>query len=211
MKLAIHTDTLKALLLFAAKADIRFYLNGLLIETGPLGTRAVATDGCTMAAASLPMLGAEAATLIVPRDALEAAIKAVGKGPVVSLEFAAGERNPDHPRAVTIEAGQASIKATELDGVFPQWRRVIPAKCSGELAQFDPEYLQAVRKAQLLIQGKRAKHLGIAHNGQAAALARIGADFLAVVMPLRDLQPEGEAPSWVSEPLTASAEETATA
>lgn len=211
MKLAIHTDTLKALLLFAAKQDVRFYLNGLLIETGPLGTRAVATNGHTMAAANLPMLGAEAASLIVPRESLEAALKAVGKGSVISLEFAPGERNSEAVRTVTIEAGQATLKAVEIDGVFPTWRRVVPATTSGELAQFDPEYLLAVRKAQQLLQGKNARHLGIAHNGNGPGVAHIGADFLAVVMPLRDLAPDGAAPSWVSAPLTAPAEETATA
>ena len=51
MQFSIPVDTIKALLLAAAKGDIRYYLNAVCLDVAPDGTAvAVATDGHIMLA-----------------------------------------------------------------------------------------------------------------------------------------------------------------
>jgi len=45
MKIHISRNKLKAAAYFSARDDIRYYLNGILIESTPMQTRIVATDG----------------------------------------------------------------------------------------------------------------------------------------------------------------------
>ena len=49
MKITIDRNALKAVSRFAAIKDIRYYLQGVLIESTPLQTRLAATDGHTLA------------------------------------------------------------------------------------------------------------------------------------------------------------------
>ena len=49
MKITIDRNALKAVSRFAAVKDIRYYLQGVLIESNPLQTRLCATDGHTLA------------------------------------------------------------------------------------------------------------------------------------------------------------------
>jgi hypothetical protein len=49
----IDFKVLKALMLFAGKSDIRYYLNGLHIEQSATGTVAVATNGHVIAIARI--------------------------------------------------------------------------------------------------------------------------------------------------------------
>lgn len=194
MKLAIPVDTLKALMLFTAKDDIRFYLNGIHIETGPNRTLAVATNGHVMALANLDMVGSKPATILVPRDGLERALKAVTKTTVcLDIEFDPGD---DPGRTISIEVNDTVIRCVSIDDRYPDFRRVFPHKVSGESAQYNPDYLALLTKANKLLGHKDASYPGIAMNGNSCGLSVIREDFVAVVMPLR-VEPAVETPAWV--------------
>ena len=81
-----------------AQQDVRYYLNGLLLETEKKRLRAVATDGHRLALSEVDLLGAASRDeqLIVPRKGvLELSRLLDGDG-----EVAAGARRQSHSRPV---------------------------------------------------------------------------------------------------------------
>jgi DNA polymerase III subunit beta len=103
-----------------AQQDVRYYLNGLLLELSEGRIRAVATDGHRLALADLSVeLTAERAQLLVPRKAVLELLRILA----------------DEDRQVRVEAGSAfarfsaghTVFSTKLiDGRFPDYERVIP-------------------------------------------------------------------------------------
>ena len=105
-----------------AQQDVRYYLNGLLLETEGSTLRAVATDGHRLALSEVDL--AEPATrdeqLIVPRKGvLELNRLLDGEGEVEVLLGA------NHVR-VQLEGIRLTSKL--IDGRFPEYSRVVPAK-----------------------------------------------------------------------------------
>jgi len=179
-KITIDRKALKAVSLFAAKKDIRYYLCGVLVESTPLETRLIGCDGHTLGVHRSEAKGDNVGVFsgIIPLDAVTAILK--WKSPV---------RNDDIPVTLTAQdngeiradyCGQSIIFKC-VDGKFPDYRRVIPSQLNGEKAFFNPDYLIRLRDA--------AKALNVAfafgYNGDSAALATIGESMIAVVMPLR--------------------------
>jgi DNA polymerase-3 subunit beta len=97
-------------------------------------------------------------------------------------------------------AGGATTVGRTIAGRYPDYRRVIPGKASGVLAQFDPRYLATLAKAHSALHGsKAAPYVGIGHNGLSGALLTLGDEnFVGVLMPLRtDSYPLAQtAPTW---------------
>ena len=173
----IVKKTLDAVALFAARKDTRYYLNGVLFEMTPGCCRVVATDGHTLAVATVyDDTIAENKSVIVPIDV----IARLPKAKTVDFDFSAD--------VVSIRADGVELKTPPIDGRFPQWRRIIPATVSGIAAQFAPDYVARVGKAAKLLGCKLQPH--IHHNGGVAPLACpvtfFGRpDFTAILMPLK--------------------------
>lgn len=70
----VYRNKLKAAARFMAVQDIRFYLNGLLIESNPMQSRIVATDGHTLFASRDDAKGDNAGAFvgIMPADTVKA-------------------------------------------------------------------------------------------------------------------------------------------
>ena len=111
-----------------AQQDVRYYLNGMLLETGGKHLRAVATDGhrLSLCQAEVDGSGLSNQQIIVPR-----------KGVIELQRLLSGEG------AVTIELGSnhvrvqlAGIRFTSklIDGRFPEYERVIPKDSDNELS-----------------------------------------------------------------------------
>jgi hypothetical protein len=98
---------------------------------------------------------------------------------------------------VTLYGGGATMTAPLLDDRYPEWRRVVPLTCSGEVAQFDAEYIAAFGKAHKLMGGKYSP--AIAHNGNDAARILLAGDAVGVLMPFRetDATPKFSNPDWL--------------
>lgn len=188
----------KATLPFIPKNDIRHYLCGLHVTVG----RIEATNGhCAIYMRS----GYGGPSIIIPRNICEQAAKA---------KFPRGYNRPDFTLAVQPDGKNATLQGPDnawsfvpVEGVFPDTARVIPAKCSGEPAVFNPEYLTAIWSASALLGGN--KFPSMRYNGEAPAVIPFTDEAFAIVMPLRgniaDQKQIDGALGWIRKPATATA------
>ena len=108
-----------------AHQDVRYYLNGLLIELSGNRVRAVATDGHRLALSDVLIDSGIKETLqvIVPRKGITEAMRLLGdqgQDGEVQLEI-----SQSHLR---IRAGNYQLTTKLIDGKFPDYMRVLPAK-----------------------------------------------------------------------------------
>ncbi|NIR28514.1 MAG: DNA polymerase III subunit beta, partial [Gammaproteobacteria bacterium] len=143
-----------------AHQDVRYYLNGLLLELSPERLRTVATDGHRLALAELEMAtGVEGETrqFIVPRKGIAELLRLLGGGEE-TVEVAIGEN--------AIQANLDDVRLTSklIDGRFPDYTRVIPsaAQCDKHVG-VDRELLrQSLARASILSNEKyRAVRLSL--------------------------------------------------
>ena len=107
-----------------AQQDVRYYLNGLLLETDGKTLRAVATDGHRLALCETE-LSAKAKTsqqVIVPRKGVLELQRILGSDG--NIELAVGT---NHVRA---QIGDIRFTSKLIDGRFPEYGRVIPVNPS---------------------------------------------------------------------------------
>jgi DNA polymerase-3 subunit beta len=189
--LMIMPGHLAAIAMFAAKKDIRSYLIGVCIDTGPAGSFLVATCGHTVAIHQIDTVSRPAGQLIMPLVPLASMIKAnrrIGIKLTLPAGFS-GRYDSKVKRQVTLESlkGEISI-VSELDGIFPDWRRV----CKHDDASyphhvfFDTRYLSLVSDAANVIS-QRKFPVQVRPGGTGCGFAHL--DFegktVAYIMPLR--------------------------
>ncbi|EAT10676.1 DNA polymerase III subunit beta [Bermanella marisrubri] len=104
-----------------AQQDVRYYLNGMLIEVKPDELRAVATDGHRLATCGVPVELdiADRMQVIVPRKAVLELAKLL-MDPESSVELSLSN---NHVRA---KVGDYTFTSKLVDGKFPDYERVIP-------------------------------------------------------------------------------------
>jgi DNA polymerase-3 subunit beta len=130
-----------------AQQDVRYYLNGLLLETQESVLRAVATDGhrlalCEMA---LPSPG-KAGQVIVPRKGVLELQRILGTEGNVELAI-----GTNHVRA---QIGDIRFTSKLIDGRFPEYGRVIPSS-PGKRVLADRELLrQSLQRTAILSNEK---------------------------------------------------------
>jgi DNA polymerase-3 subunit beta len=106
-----------------AQQDVRYYLNGLLLECRAQRIRAVATDGHRLALAELEQDGLQGkeSQLILPRKTvLELQRLLTSDEGQVTLRFAPGQ--------LQVEADALRLTSKLIDGRFPDYERVIPER-----------------------------------------------------------------------------------
>lgn len=149
----ISEDVLKGLLertQFAmAQQDVRYYLNGLLLEVRSGRVRAVATDGHRLAVSEVvddEMLGKDV-QVIVPRKAVLELGRLLEKGGAkVAVEV-----SPSH---VKVTLGETTFISKLIDGRFPDYERVMP-RGDAEVLVADREILrQALIRTAILSNEK---------------------------------------------------------
>ena len=192
MQFTIKTNELKALLLCAAKNDIRYYLNGVHFESTPHGIIAASTDGHRLLCINLPNEQAEGIKALIPRALIEAAIKT--KAPTIDVMIEGAN--------VTLSSMGQNVSGSITDGVFPDYRRVIPEKVSGiQGNEFNNEYLVDFDKIGKLVDGGKASVL---QNdvGMSALVHFDNQNVIGVIMPLRHEAPKGTVlrPAWIELP-----------
>jgi DNA polymerase-3 subunit beta len=192
MKIEVDPACLKATALFAAAKDSRYYLNGVQIESGHSETRLVATDGGAVAVCRIPQGHGEGRVVsgIIPIEAIKT-LKTGGG--IVSLSIDDG--------TYTLAQGVTATSGKCIDGVYPDWRRVIPDTFGGEPATLDQKYIDRVMKAQdLLVPPKnRRVYAPITYSGvEGSALFRVGDDFAGIIGPTRTHMVDAiEIPDWL--------------
>ena len=143
-----------------AQQDVRYYLNGTLLETDGKTLRTVATDGHRLAIAesTLEEAGkAGAQQVIVPRTGVVALQRLLGTDG--NVEITVGS---NHIRVVI---GDVRFTSKLIDGKFPEYGRVIPAN-PGKIVVADRESLrQALHRTAILSNEKyRGVRLSLAKN-----------------------------------------------
>jgi len=131
-----------------AQQDVRYYLNGMLLETGGKFLRAVATDGHRLAMCEAELDGAslDEQQVIVPRKGvLELQRLMSGEG---SLNI---ELGPNHVR-IQLEGIRFTSKL--IDGRFPEYDRVIPKESSNELSADRESFKAALQRTAILSNEK---------------------------------------------------------
>jgi DNA polymerase III subunit beta len=104
-----------------AQQDVRYYLNGTLLETNGQVLRAVATDGHRLSWCEVALNGPprEMQQIILPRKGvLELQRLLDGEG---EIEIAIGTNH------VRVQIGEVRFTSKLIDGKFPEYGRVIPA------------------------------------------------------------------------------------
>ena len=186
--LTIQPGRLAAVAMYAAKKDVRFYLQGVCIDTGPMGTFIVATDGAAMAVHRIDDISRPCAQLLLPLAALEGAIKANKKSPVLLTlpDGCQGTAKPDALRSVTVAAAGVASTITEADCHYPEWRRVTRHQDAAEMACFDPAIVDRVARSSALIhRGTFPAMLRPGGHGCGFAWLDAVGECVAYVMPMR--------------------------
>ena len=131
-----------------AQQDVRYYLNGMLIEMDNKALRAVATDGHRLAMAQADVAGAVSTSLqvIVPRKAiLELQRLISGDGDV---EIWIGQNH------IRIQFGHIRFTSKLIDGRFPDYTRVVPSRPS-KLIEVDREILKAALQRTAILSNEK--------------------------------------------------------
>lgn len=144
-----------------AHQDVRYYLNGLLLELSADRLRAVATDGHRLAVAETDIqaeVGEEPRTLILPRKGVGELQRLLGSDDE-SMELVIGSN--------AIRASFAELQFTSklIDGRFPDYERVIPnaEACDKQLTLEKESLRQCLARAAILSNDKyRAVRLSLA-------------------------------------------------
>ena len=170
---SIEISTIKALLLFAGKKDIRLSLNGLHIEQSATGTFAVASNGHAIAIARIDSEAREPASITIDRQYIDGLKSTYA----VSFEQLEGGM-------VKLGVFGTSLTVPVLDAKYPDWRRVVSAKQTGERAYFDPDYAALVNKAGQTIRKNKIPYI-IQQNGNSVGYCNLYDVVHAYVMPMR--------------------------
>ena len=131
-----------------AQQDVRYYLNGMLLETSGQHLRAVATDGHRLALCQVELDGAdlEEQQVIVPRKGvLELQRLMSGEG---DLNIELGSNH------IRIQLEGIRFTSKLIDGKFPENDRVIPKESANELKANRSEFRDALQRTAILSNEK---------------------------------------------------------
>jgi DNA polymerase III sliding clamp (beta) subunit (PCNA family) len=192
--LTVSLATLRAARTHAAEKDVRYYLQGVYLDT--VAGKVVATDGHRLFVANARGVKSNYPAVIVPNETIDAALKQF------TGEYARGKSLGAVDVTVTIDDNHiaigtptGSVTGKALDGRFPEWRRVVPK------AEDVGDQVPAVLNTQYLADACEA--LSIARNlskkaaSQHAIRIHMRGEFptvvtdntigvLALVMPMRN-------------------------
>jgi len=131
-----------------AQQDVRYYLNGMLLEAGGKYLRAVATDGHRLALCQADLDGddLEEQQVIIPRKGvLELQRLMTGDG---DLNIELGTNH------IRIQLDGIRFTSKLIDGRFPEYDRVIPKESSNELKADRTEFKSALQRTAILSNEK---------------------------------------------------------
>lgn len=153
INLELPTDTLSDLLestSFAmAHQDVRYYLNGLLLEINSSQIRAVATDGHRLAMTdkAVEVLVESPRQCIVPRKGVLEIVRLLNPAHSVA-QIAVGE---NHFR---VTSGDQSLTTKLVDGRFPDYERVIPRETDNRVVASREALRAGLSRASILSNEK---------------------------------------------------------
>lgn len=137
-----------------AQQDVRYYLNGMLLETDGKMLRTVATDGHRLALCEIELPGKTAAQqVIIPRKGVLELQRLLGTSGEVSVTVGS-----NHIRA---QIGDVRFTSKLIDGRFPEYSRVIPA-ASPRSVTADRETLRAALQRTAILANEKYRGIRLA-------------------------------------------------
>jgi DNA polymerase III subunit beta len=132
-----------------AQQDVRYYLNGMLLETSSKMLRSVATDGHRLALCEVELSeGAKSGQqVIVPRKGVLELQRILG-GEDQPLELGIGSNH------IRVQIGDIRFTSKLIDGRFPEYGRVIPSNPGYAVTAGREELRQALQRAAILSNEK---------------------------------------------------------
>lgn len=132
-----------------AQQDVRYYLNGCLLEVSPDGLRVVATDGHRLAKTEQAMaIDVETRCMaIIPRKAVTELLRFLEEND----ETVVLDVNPNHVR---VSAGVWVFITKLIDGRFPDYEKVIPPSLSIHLVVDRNEFFDILARTSILTNEK---------------------------------------------------------
>ncbi|HEY7738999.1 MAG TPA: DNA polymerase III subunit beta [Steroidobacteraceae bacterium] len=137
-----------------AQQDVRYYLNGMLLETDGKMLRTVATDGHRLALCEMDLPGkAGSQQVIVPRKGVLELQRLLGTEGDVSITIGS-----NHVRA---QIGDVRFTSKLIDGRFPEYSRVIPA-APPKAVVADREVLRAALQRTAILANEKYRGIRLA-------------------------------------------------
>ncbi|OBS09574.1 DNA polymerase III subunit beta [Acidihalobacter prosperus] len=157
---SLNQAQLKGLLVHSsfamAQQDVRYYLNGLLLEVNPGQVTAVATDGHRLALAKLDNApGSGEHAVIVPRKAIMELVRTLDERDAqVTIHLGT--------QAIRLEFDDVRFTSKLIDGRFPDYKRVIPSGGEKILTVSRETLRQALQRVSILSNEKyRGVRIGL--------------------------------------------------
>lgn len=139
-----------------AQQDVRYYLNGMLLETDGKMLRTVATDGhrlalCEMEMASVPGLK----QVIVPRKGVLELLRLLGTEGTVTVTLGTNH--------IRVQIGEVRFTSKLIDGRFPDYGRVIPSS-PVRIVRADREALRGALQRTAILSNEKYRGIRLAFH-----------------------------------------------
>ena len=130
-----------------AQQDVRYYLNGMLLETSGKFLRAVATDGHRLALCQAELSGTlDQQQVIVPRKGVLELQRLMSGDGALEIELGANH--------IRIQLEGIRFTSKLIDGRFPEYERVIPKESANELKADRGAFKGALQRTAILSNEK---------------------------------------------------------
>jgi DNA polymerase-3 subunit beta len=131
-----------------AQQDVRYYLNGLLLETGQKWLRAVATDGHRLALCEVELDDQKMPEqqVIVPRKGVLELQRLIGGEGELQIELGSNH--------IRIQLEHIRYTSKLIDGRFPEYERVIPQDTDNQLTADRESFRGALQRTAILSNEK---------------------------------------------------------
>ena len=130
-----------------AKQDVRYYLNGLLIETDTKSLKGVATDGHRLALDEIKITSVNdnKNQLIIPRKGIAELTKLLSSEENKEIEMKFSKNY------IQVDFGQTVFTSKLIEGKFPDYQRVIPELSNNLLIAETKALKQALMRVSILL------------------------------------------------------------
>lgn len=144
-----------------AQQDVRYYLNGLLLEISNNKIKAVGTDGHRMGVSEVPVPSlsvSEVVQIIVPRKG----VLELGRFLEESDAVATVKIGKNHIR---VDLGGMSFTSKLIDGRFPDYNKVIPSNQTKSVVLDKQGFREATQRVSILSNEKyKGIRIGLTNN-----------------------------------------------
>lgn len=132
-----------------AQQDVRFFLNGMLLEAGKRHLRTVATDGHRLAMVTAPVEldSADRRAVIVPRKGVQE-ISRLLEGEEDSARIRIGKSY------LSLSIGSFALTTKLVDGQYPDYEKVIPRTMTRSLVADKGQFRMALGRVAILSNEK---------------------------------------------------------